>query len=624
MNSHENDPLRTARECRHYAMCKIDCLGTGVCPSGSRNHYVSHYPQGMMDITAALLEERIPVTPALLDIADSCTLCGICDLQCHFVTGLRPLEVFRELKARVDLFRKGGGEPEPVPEDDFLRELRRITGEPFSTSDPAHMMAYAHDPCPISALTLPSYVTLPENTRQVSRIVRLCRREGVEWSVRGNGSSVMGFVLSPGLVIDTARMKTISFRTGDRSVTVGAGVSSMELQREALDRGYRVNTAEPSALYCANIMCSGIFSLFSSSCGTGLDNILDAEFVDDEGNIVHLSGPDGPNPCSFQRRPSPAPGICTRAVVRLHPVCEDESAVAVPFESMEAAVEYARELNKRDIGLGIGVLGTEYLGTFLAPVSSLSASMRRLFRKDLGIEYMVLVLGNRHHLAAARDMAPCVLEQGIIRAVTLGMPSLNRSGISSILKGMEGGEAPYHTLAQPGMQPLLEAALNSSPENLASAVDPDLRDAYRKLYRREGMTDILQLNSLRVISSRMGREGHVVAYIFYVPLDDPGLSLKIHEEFSQLTQRNGLRGDFGFLTPLERGSMGILEWDMYLDHTDDREVKKGQKAMAEAAEMIQGFHNLDSRILWIGFVFNRGYTRKESFLHSGSLLSNEQ
>ena len=43
-------------------MCKIDYLGTGLCPPGKRYHYVSYYPQGRMDLYAALVGGLIPVT----------------------------------------------------------------------------------------------------------------------------------------------------------------------------------------------------------------------------------------------------------------------------------------------------------------------------------------------------------------------------------------------------------------------------------------------------------------------------------------------------------------------------------------------------------------------------------
>jgi len=51
-----NESLKTAKNCRHYAMCKIDFLGSGVCSSGLEKHFVSFYPQGRMILYEALAE----------------------------------------------------------------------------------------------------------------------------------------------------------------------------------------------------------------------------------------------------------------------------------------------------------------------------------------------------------------------------------------------------------------------------------------------------------------------------------------------------------------------------------------------------------------------------------------
>ncbi len=55
-----DDVLNIAKNCRHFAMCKIDFLGKGVCASGLEKHYVSFYPEGRMDLYAALAENTIP------------------------------------------------------------------------------------------------------------------------------------------------------------------------------------------------------------------------------------------------------------------------------------------------------------------------------------------------------------------------------------------------------------------------------------------------------------------------------------------------------------------------------------------------------------------------------------
>ena len=63
-----------AARCTLFGMCKIDFLGTGVCPAGSDRKYLSYYPQGRMQIACALSDNLIPVTERLVDIADSCSL----------------------------------------------------------------------------------------------------------------------------------------------------------------------------------------------------------------------------------------------------------------------------------------------------------------------------------------------------------------------------------------------------------------------------------------------------------------------------------------------------------------------------------------------------------------------
>src|SRR5512141_1798526 len=137
-----DDALTTARSCRHYAMCKIDFLDSGVCASGAERHYVSFYPEGRMDLYAALAEGKIPLTEEAVEIADTCDLCGKCDFQCYFVTQMRPSRVMRALKDHVAGAVRDGVRPEPPVEDALLRKIRAIVGDEWATSDRAIALTY--------------------------------------------------------------------------------------------------------------------------------------------------------------------------------------------------------------------------------------------------------------------------------------------------------------------------------------------------------------------------------------------------------------------------------------------------------------------------------------------------
>jgi hypothetical protein len=89
-------------------MCKVDFLGSGVCASGLEKHYVSFYPEGRMDLYAALSDNIIPMTEKCVEISDSCNLCGKCDYQCYFVNEMRPSKVMKALKNYVNEYLKSG------------------------------------------------------------------------------------------------------------------------------------------------------------------------------------------------------------------------------------------------------------------------------------------------------------------------------------------------------------------------------------------------------------------------------------------------------------------------------------------------------------------------------------
>ena len=151
-------PYKTAKNCRHYAMCKIDFLGSGVCTSGLEKHFVSFYPQGRMILYEALAENKIPITEKCVEIADSCDLCGKCDYQCYFLNEMRPTNVMEALKNHVETFVKNGGKIKLSKDDSLLTEIKNIVGAEWATNDEAIRVTYSHDLSAISEPKIPDYV----------------------------------------------------------------------------------------------------------------------------------------------------------------------------------------------------------------------------------------------------------------------------------------------------------------------------------------------------------------------------------------------------------------------------------------------------------------------------------
>ena len=612
----DKETLRTASACRHYAMCKIDYLGTGVCPAGEAGSFVSYYPEGRMDLYRALAEGAVPVTEGLAEVADSCTLCGICDAQCYFITELRPLKVMAALKEAVDEHRRRGAEIVRAAEDSILRELRAVVGRPFATNDPAHLAAYAGDPCPIAAPVRPRYVVLPGSRDEIVRLVRLCRDRDLPYTVRGNGASTMGFAQGQGLIIDTHRLRDIVIDRDRWRAEVGPGVSAFDLQRVAARHGFRANVAEPAALVCANLMCSGIFSLMAAAYGTCAENVVNAEFVGPAGEVFELNQADAPNLFSFRKDIVPTPAVCTRAWVKLHPVTGDEEGVLVPFSGFDEALAFAEDLNRRRIGFGIGLLGPEYISSFMAPTKELARRLAEVFPGTLEIAYFVLVLGDRYAREAVGKMTGGrVIGQALFRTLLLGAPRLADEALTSFLDGLQSDRPNYELLCRPEAAALIEAALRPSPEAVGAAVAPDLGGLFTELYTRPEMSDLVWLNMFRILSSRMGRDRAFVACIVYAPLDRKDVVRSLLARFKEIADGRGVKNGFGFAMPLDLGKRALLEYDYYFDPAVPAEVEAIRRALSEAAAFIVETSARVPGVAWIRHLVSQGFCRMEHFLY---------
>jgi hypothetical protein len=605
----------TAAQCRHYAMCKIDYLATGLCPSGPEKHFVTYYPQGRMDLYRGLAEGRIPVTEALVEAADTCTLCGVCDAQCHFATGLQPTEVMRAFKGYVEDHRRENGPVLRAAEDEALRRIRAIVGRDWATNDQAVLWTYADDPFPLAPPQTPRYVVLPGTREEVAAVVRLAGELGLALAIRGNGGSVFGFVFSDGIVLDMNRMRTIAFDLDNWVAAVEPGVTSFELQQEACRRGLRVNAAEPAATVCGNLVCTGTFSTWSNVYGTAADNFVDMEFVGRDGRIFRLNDKRGPNHFAFVRDVIPSPGVCTKAFVKLHPMTDDEEGLLVPFEGFDEAVRFARELGQRRIGLAVAVLGAHYIATFLSPDEGLAGRVKAALPEALGIGYVVFAIADRFGREAIGKMAPAVIDSSLLRLLILGLPRLVEPRWLDLVREYGGGGRPFELLCRPEMRPVIEAVLQPSPETISGSVPESLRPFYRELYARPEMTDMVWLNMHRIVSARMSRRKHMFAFLVYVPPDRLEVVHEVIDGFARVAEAHGLDHDFGFLTPMDFGKRAILEYDYYIDHTDPAEKAKIARAMPELDPWLDGLAAKVPGLLSLKYVFSQGCSRKDNFLY---------
>ncbi len=361
-------------------------------------------------------------------------------------------------------------------------------------------------------------------------------------------------------------------------------------------------------------MCSGIFSVFSTTYGTAADNFIDAEFVGTDGEIFRLSDKNAPNLMGYHKGDEPLPGICTKAYIKLHAITPDEEGAFVPFETLESALDFAKECAVRKIGIAIGVLGGEYLSTFLSPTQKLAEEVKQVFKEKLKIENIVLVIGDKYALNSIKMMGHKYFDNRMIRTLNLGLPSLVTADWIDLMNELAGDE-PYSYLGLKSFPELAEAALNPSAQKLVQGVDPELRPFFEKLYTKPEMTDPVWLNMFRIISSRMGREKHVVPMIIYLPMDKNLISA-INNDFKRIADGQNLKNDYGFITPIDDGKRCVFEYDYYVDQNDPEDITRMRNAMMQAGAMIEKYSAETGTVLWIRYVFSQGFSRKENYLYN--------
>jgi UDP-N-acetylenolpyruvoylglucosamine reductase len=494
--------------------------------------------------------------------------------------------------------------------------MKKIVGADWASNDPAVRITYHHDLCPHVTFKMPDYVVLPNSQEEISSIITLLHENKIPYCVRGNGASSHGLVFSEGAVLDLNRIKTIAFDEKNWSVKVGPGVAAFDLQREARKRGYRVHTAEPAALVCANIMTSGLLSTFSTTYGISADNFIDAEFIAGDGSFFSLNDRDAPNLFSFRNSLSEQEplAICVSVSMKLHPLTADEEGVLVPFAALENALDFARECATRHIGLAIGILGGEFVSSFIAPTKKLAAEAKDVFGKKLGMPYLVLLIGDAFALRSVREMGHPLIDQKLFKTLFQGLPALASAKWMDLLEELADDE-PFSYLRLGQFAELAETAIAPSPALQARDIDPELRPFFEELYSRPEMSDLVWLNTFRIQSSRYCREKPCVAFVFYLPIDK-ALIGEIQDGLRAVAEKHRLKNEFGFITPIDSGKRCVWEYDYYFDHNDPAEIARVQQATREAGALLDDYAKKTGTIRQVRYVVNQGCCRKENLLYS--------
>jgi hypothetical protein len=171
----------------------------------------------------------------------------------------------------------------------------------------------------------------------------------------------------------------------------------------------------------------------------------------------------------------------------------------------------------------------------------------------------------------------------------LGLPKFYGDEGMELLCQLSGAEKPYKLLFKEETRPLLEMSLSPSPENIATVVDEDLQDFFKKLYSRPEMTDLVWLNMYRILSSRIGRNYAYAPSFVFVSLDNLDRVVEICDMLKSIGDKYNLRNGLGVINPLDFGKRAQMEYVYYFDQTNNQERESVVNALLESMSKVNEF-----------------------------------
>jgi D-lactate dehydrogenase (cytochrome) len=234
-------------------------------------------------------------------------------------------------------------EPRPVPAA-MLGDLRARFGERCST---AHAVREQHgrDESPFE-VPPPEAVVFCESTEDVAAVVALAQQHAVPVIPFGVGSSLEGHLLAVqgGVSIDLGRMnRVLRVNAEDLTVTVQAGVTRMQLNREIKDTGLFFPVDPGADATLGGMAATRASGTNAVRYGTMRENVLGLTVVTATGEVIHTGTRARKSSAGYDLTrlfvgSEGTLGVMTEITLRLYPLPEAVSAAVCHFASVNDAV----------------------------------------------------------------------------------------------------------------------------------------------------------------------------------------------------------------------------------------------------------------------------------------------
>jgi FAD/FMN-containing dehydrogenase len=236
------------------------------------------------------------------------------------------------------------GSPAVLPPDALDQLASRLPGRLHLPASPGFEEA-----CTIWNAMIerrPGLVIRCSSASEVSQAVRFAREHDLVLAVRGGGHNIAGNALCDGgVMLDLSLMKSVEVDRAARTARVGGGATLAEFDREAQAFGLATPLGVNSTTGVAGLTLGGGFGWLSRRFGLTIDNLLSAEVVLANGDVVRASATESPDLFWAIRGGGGNFGVVTSFEFRLHPVGPEVLAglIVHPLDAAKDVLRYYRD-----------------------------------------------------------------------------------------------------------------------------------------------------------------------------------------------------------------------------------------------------------------------------------------
>lgn len=132
----------------------------------------------------------------------------------------------------------------------------------------------------------PALIVGAVTAADVAAAVRFARDQGMELAVRSGGHSGAGHSMTDGLLLDVKRLDAVEVDAGSGTVWAGSGLTAGELSRALEPYGLVVGFGDTGSVGIGGITLGGGVGFFVRAHGLTIDNLLAAELVTADGEVI--------------------------------------------------------------------------------------------------------------------------------------------------------------------------------------------------------------------------------------------------------------------------------------------------------------------------------------------------